>query len=130
VLQKTISATRAETWEQINRTLLTSAREMKIERGRLVRLDSTVTAAPVHEPSDGSLLWDAVRVMVRLLQQANAWLGRAALGVARSSSRRRRSALGTSSSREVDPGGSAVSRADQSHAGHLGLCSRPRRSWP
>jgi IS5 family transposase len=105
VLQKTISATRAESWEQINRTLLTSVREMKIERGRVVRLDSTVTAAPVHEPSDGSLLWDAVRVRVRLLQQANAWLGRATLAVARSSSRRRRSALGTSSSREVDPGG-------------------------
>ena len=80
VLQKTISATRAETWEQINRTLLTSARETKIERGRVVRLDSTVTAAPVHEPSDSSLLWDAVRVMVRLLKEANAWLGRAALG--------------------------------------------------
>jgi IS5 family transposase len=80
VLQKTISAIRAETWEQINRTLLTSARETKIERGRVVRLDSTVTAAPVHEPSDSSLLWDAVRVMVRLLKEANAWLGRAALG--------------------------------------------------
>ena len=80
VLQKTISATRAETWEQINRTLLTSARETKIVRGRVVRLDSTVTAAPVHEPSDSSLLWDAVRVMVRLLKEANAWLGRAALG--------------------------------------------------
>jgi len=80
VLQKTISAIRAETWEQINRTLLTSARETKIERGRVVRLDSTVTAALMHEPSDSSLLWDAVRVMVRLLKEANAWLGRAALG--------------------------------------------------
>ena len=34
----------------------------------MVRLDSTVTAALMHEPSDSSLLWDAVRVMVRLLQ--------------------------------------------------------------
>ena len=46
----------------------------------MVRLDSTVTAAPVHEPSDSSLLWDAVRVMVRLLREANAWLGRAEFG--------------------------------------------------
>jgi IS5 family transposase len=38
----------------------------------VVRLDSTVTAALVHEPSDSSLLWDAVRVMARLLKQANA----------------------------------------------------------
>jgi len=38
----------------------------------MVRLDSTVTAAPVHEPSDSSLLWDAVRVMTRLLRAAKA----------------------------------------------------------
>jgi IS5 family transposase len=79
VLHQTISAIRAETWEQINRTLLTSARETKLERGRVVRLDSTVTAALVHEPSDSSLLWDAVRVMVRLLREANALVGRAGL---------------------------------------------------
>jgi IS5 family transposase len=76
VLHKTISAIRAETWEQINRTLLTSARATKRERGQVVRLDSTVTAALVHEPSDSSLLWYAVRVMVRLLQEAHAWVGR------------------------------------------------------
>ena len=79
VLHQTISAIRAETWEQINRTLLTTAREAKLERGRVVRLDSTVTAALVHEPSDSSLLWDAVRVMVRLLREANWLVGRAGL---------------------------------------------------
>ena len=51
VLHRTISAIRAETWEQINRTLLASARAIKLERGRRVRLDSTVTAALIHEPS-------------------------------------------------------------------------------
>ena len=75
VLHKTISAIRAETWEAINRTLLASARQEKIEDGSVVRLDSTVTAALMHEPSDSSLLWDAVRVMVRLLKQAQAWMG-------------------------------------------------------
>ncbi len=75
VLQKTISAIRAETWEQINRALLASAKQEKLEDGRVVRLDSTVTAALLHEPSDSSLLWDAVRVMVRLLKQANALPG-------------------------------------------------------
>jgi transposase, IS5 family len=70
VLHKTISAIRAETWEAINRALLASARKTKLERGRVVRLDSTVTAALVHEPSDSSLLWDAVRVMTRLLRAA------------------------------------------------------------
>jgi transposase, IS5 family len=75
VLHKTVSAVRAETWEQINRALLTSAQQEKLESGRMVRLDSTVTAALVHEPSDSSLLWDAIRVMVRLLREAQAWLG-------------------------------------------------------
>src|SRR5215216_865205 len=78
VLHKTISAIRAETWEAINRMLLTSARQEKIEDGSVVRLDSTVTAALMHEPSDSSLLWDAVRVMVRLLKQAQAWMGEVA----------------------------------------------------
>jgi transposase, IS5 family len=79
VLHQTISAIRAATWEQINRMLLTSAREAKLERGRVVRLDSTVTAALMHEPSDSSLLWDAVRLMVRLLKEANGLVGRAGL---------------------------------------------------
>ncbi len=72
VLHQTISALRAETWEAINRALLSSAAEARLERGRVVRLDSTVTAALLHEPSDSSLLWDAVRVMVRLLREAHA----------------------------------------------------------
>ena len=75
VLQKTISAIRAETWEAINRALLSDARQEKLEDGSIVRLDSTATAALMHEPSDSSLLWDAVRVMVRLLKAAGAWLG-------------------------------------------------------
>jgi transposase, IS5 family len=75
VLHKTISAIRAETWEAINRTLLASARQEKVEDGSVVRLDSTVTAALMHAPSDSSLLWDAVRVMARLLRRAQAWIG-------------------------------------------------------
>ena len=76
VLHKTIGAIRAKTWEAINRTLLLSARAERIETGGVIRLESTVTAALMHEPSDSSLLWDAVRVTVRLLQEADALLGR------------------------------------------------------
>src|SRR5579864_9217869 len=57
VLQKTISRIRAETWEAINRTVLGAAVCEKIEPGDVIRLDSTVTAALMHEPSDSSLLW-------------------------------------------------------------------------
>ncbi|MER9657948.1 ISNCY family transposase [Mesorhizobium sp. M0152] len=72
VLHKTICAIRAQTWEEINRRLLTSARRDRLENGKVVRVDSTVTAAFIHTPSDNSLLWDAVRVMVRLLYAADA----------------------------------------------------------
>jgi IS5 family transposase len=74
-LHRTISAIRAETWEAINRILLVSARQEQVETGKVVRLDSTVTAALMHEPSDSSLLWDAVRVMARLLKAADALIG-------------------------------------------------------
>ncbi|HXY77907.1 MAG TPA: ISNCY family transposase [Candidatus Acidoferrales bacterium] len=73
VLHKTISAIRAETWEAINHAALASARAEKIETGGVIRLDSTVTAALMHEPSDSSLLWDAVRVMARMLKAAQSF---------------------------------------------------------
>lgn len=41
VLQQTISAIRAATWEALNRTLLASARREKLEDGSMVRLDSS-----------------------------------------------------------------------------------------
>src|ERR1700758_721713 len=72
VLHRTISAIRAETWEAINRSLIASARREKIEAGKVVRFDSTVTAALMHEPTDSSLLWDGVRVLARLLRAAEA----------------------------------------------------------
>jgi IS5 family transposase len=55
--------------------VLVNAREERIEPGRMVRVDSTVTAALMHEPSDSSLLWDAARVMVRLLNDADTLIG-------------------------------------------------------
>lgn len=75
VLHRTISAIRAGTWEAINRILLASARQEKVETGKVVRLDSTVTAALMHEPSDSSLLWDGVRVVARLLKTADGLIG-------------------------------------------------------
>src|SRR5437588_3443301 len=79
VLHQTISAIRPETWEAINRVVLASAKQDKLESGATVRIDSTVTAALIHEPSDSALLWDAVRLMTRLLRQATALPGAPAL---------------------------------------------------
>src|SRR6266566_3176335 len=75
VLHKTISAISAASWEAINRALIAAAQQAKVETGAMLRIDSTVTAALMHEPSDSALLWDAVRVMTRLLRQAAALPG-------------------------------------------------------
>src|SRR6266481_2056384 len=75
MLHKTISAISAASWEAINRAAVGSARQSKLESGTMVRIDSTVTQALMHAPTDSSLLWDAVRVMVRLLKQASALPG-------------------------------------------------------
>src|SRR5262245_1432056 len=72
VLHQTIAAIRAKTWEAINQALLVSAKQDRLESGATVRLDSTVTAALMHEPSDSTLLSDVVRVMTRLLQRGEA----------------------------------------------------------
>jgi len=73
-LQQTISAISEGTWEHINQALLASAKAVKVETGETVRIDSTVTDAPIHAPSDSTLLWDSVRTLVRLLEQGEALL--------------------------------------------------------
>src|SRR6201998_4085499 len=75
VLHQTISALRAATWEAINQALLTSAQQDRLAKRGPVQLDSTVTAALMHEPSDSTLLSDAVRVITRLLQRVEALPG-------------------------------------------------------
>ena len=71
-LQSCISAISDVTWEQMNQRLLRSADKAKKEQGKLLRIDSTVTESPIHAPSDSTLLWDSVRVLVRLLERAEA----------------------------------------------------------
>lgn len=74
-LQANIGAIRSETFAAINALLLRSARDEKIERGDEIRIDSTVTETNILEPADSRLLFDGVRVMVRLLRQARNALG-------------------------------------------------------
>ncbi len=69
-LQALISAIRATTWEALQRCLLADARVRGVESGDVIRIDATVTDTAILAPSDSGLLYDAVRVMVRLLKQA------------------------------------------------------------
>lgn len=74
-LQAAIGTIRAPTWQKLNDVLLRDARVAKIERGDQIRLDSTVTETHILEPTDSRLLFDGVRVMVRLLKEARDELG-------------------------------------------------------
>jgi IS5 family transposase len=71
-LAENVKKVRVETLEEIDRILLKRAAREGVEKGRKVRIDSTVVEANIHAPSDSTLLWDSVRVMTRLLEQADA----------------------------------------------------------
>jgi transposase, IS5 family len=74
-LQANIGAIRAATFEALNDCLLAAARRHRIESGQTVRFDATVTASHILEPADSRLLFDGVRVLVRLLRAAHDALG-------------------------------------------------------
>lgn len=61
---------RPETLHEINQLIVLSAAKLGIERGRTVRIDSTVVEAWVHAPTDSLLLCDGIRVLLRLLRRA------------------------------------------------------------
>jgi IS5 family transposase len=69
-LQKNIKRVRAETWAAINSKLVLHAAVNGVEKGRKVRIDATVVESNIHAPTDSSLLWDCVRVLVRLQGEA------------------------------------------------------------
>ena len=71
-LAENVKKVRPETLEEIGRMLLKRAAREGVEKGRKVRIDSTVVEANIHAPSDSTLLWDSVRVLTRLMEQAGA----------------------------------------------------------
>ena len=74
-LQKNIKRVRAETWEAINRKLVLCAAALGVETGAKVRTDCTVVESNIHKPTDSTLLWDSVRVLVRLMGEAEEEFG-------------------------------------------------------
>ena len=69
-LQRDIKKLRPQTLEKINRARVELAVGKRIEHGRKVRVDCTVVESNIHEPTDSSLLEDGVRVLTRLMSQA------------------------------------------------------------
>jgi IS5 family transposase len=66
-----IKAISPETWEAINRIVVTFGKNKKIEKGREARIDCTVVSSNIHKPFDSTLLFDSVNVLTRMLGQTN-----------------------------------------------------------
>jgi len=91
-LNANLKALKPATLEAINRVFVGAAQEAKVEMGRTVRADCTVVESNIHEPMDSELLWDCVRVLIRLLDRARGLLGptRVAFGNRTRRAKRRR----------------------------------------
>jgi IS5 family transposase len=57
------------------------ARQLRVTRGRKLRLDSTVVETAIHYPTDSRLLADGVRVLGRLIRRAQPAIGEHLTGV-------------------------------------------------
>lgn len=69
-LAENLKRIKSDTLEAIARDVVLIATDRGIEKGRKVRVDSTVVESNIHDPSDSLLLWDCVRVLTRLMNQA------------------------------------------------------------
>jgi IS5 family transposase len=69
-LQRNVKGVRAETWQAIHRLVALKAEQLGVETGKRARVDCTVVNSNIHHPTDSSLLWDSVRVLVRIMGQA------------------------------------------------------------
>ena len=67
-LAAAVNRVRPATLALLNDRLVTSAAAGRVERARTVRMDSTIVPVAIHHPTDSNLLFDAVRVLDRLLQ--------------------------------------------------------------
>lgn len=74
-LAATLRRVSPHTLAALNDALVTSPAARGIESACTVRMDATVVPVAIHPPTDSSLLLDAVRVLDRLLQQAEAAAG-------------------------------------------------------
>src|SRR5215217_2425001 len=64
----------ADTLTQVNARVVELAKQLKVTRGRKLRVDSTVVQTNIHYPTDSAIVGDGVRVLSRLLHKAKAAL--------------------------------------------------------
>jgi len=67
-LNENIKRISPEGWEEIHKVIIKTAKELGMEKGKRVRMDSTGVESNIHYPTDGELLWDCVRVIDRIIE--------------------------------------------------------------
>jgi IS5 family transposase len=67
--------------KKILERLVGIARERKIVRGRVLRVDTTVVETNIHYPTDSALLADGVRVLTRGVKKLQAEFGKAVITI-------------------------------------------------
>jgi IS5 family transposase len=92
-LNRNIKVISDKSWEMVNRAVLGYAQKKDIEKGRTVRTDCTCVETNIHNPSDSSLLWDAVRVLTRLITRCRDDFGLKITGVSNHNRRAKRRML-------------------------------------
>jgi IS5 family transposase len=68
------------TLKAVNELVVQAAVEDGLEDGKRLRVDTTVVQTDVHHPTDNTLLWDAVRVVTRLVRRLRAAVGQRVQG--------------------------------------------------
>jgi IS5 family transposase len=63
------------TLRAVNNLVVKAAVDLGLEDGTKLRVDTTVVQTDIHHPTDNTLLWDAVRVLTRLLGRLQRLLG-------------------------------------------------------
>jgi transposase, IS5 family len=58
-----------QTLKAVNDLVVRAAVELGLENGARLRVDTTVVQTNIHHPTDNTLLWDAVRVVTRLVRR-------------------------------------------------------------
>jgi IS5 family transposase len=66
---------RPATLQQLHNRVVAIARQLKVRRGRKLRIDGTVVETNIHYPVDSTLLGDAVRLLSRTIGRAKTLIG-------------------------------------------------------
>jgi len=66
-LQRAFVRLTPETLNGVNDMLVQLAVALGLEDGKKLRVDTTVVETDIHHPTDNTLIWDAVRVVTRLI---------------------------------------------------------------